>query len=141
MGRKGRIFNIQRYSIHDGPGIRTIVFLKGCYMRCAWCCNPESQRYEIETLIEGGKEKTVGRDVTVDEIFGLIAVNKFTEAVEAAVGVIVTAFHSCGGSVGDDDVHAPCPANLPVEAANAPRHLLLRVLVDAAIIVWRAAET
>lgn len=68
MERKGRIFNIQRFSIHDGPGIRTIVFLKGCYMRCAWCCNPESQRYEIETLIEGGKEKVVGRDVTVDEI-------------------------------------------------------------------------
>ena len=68
MERKGRIFNIQRFSIHDGPGIRTIVFLKGCYMRCAWCCNPESQRYEIETLIEGGKEKTVGKDVTVSEI-------------------------------------------------------------------------
>ena len=68
MERKGRIFNIQRFSIHDGPGIRTIVFFKGCYMRCAWCCNPESQRYEIETLVEGGKAKTVGRDVTVAEI-------------------------------------------------------------------------
>lgn len=65
---KGRIFNIQRFSIHDGPGIRTIVFFKGCYMRCAWCSNPESQRYEIETMVEGGKEKIVGRDVTVDEI-------------------------------------------------------------------------
>ncbi len=65
---KGRIFNIQRFSIHDGPGIRTIVFFKGCYMRCAWCCNPESQSYEIETLTEGGKAKTVGRDVTVDDI-------------------------------------------------------------------------
>lgn len=68
MARTGRIFNIQRFSIHDGPGIRTIVFFKGCYMRCAWCCNPESQRYEIETLVENGKEKTVGRDVTVEEI-------------------------------------------------------------------------
>ncbi len=68
MSIKGRIFNIQRFSIHDGPGIRTIVFLKGCYMRCAWCCNPESQRYDIETLIEGDKVKTVGRDVTADEI-------------------------------------------------------------------------
>lgn len=67
-GEKGRIFNIQRFSIHDGPGIRTIVFFKGCFMRCAWCCNPESQNREIETLIEGAKEKTVGRDVTVDEI-------------------------------------------------------------------------
>lgn len=65
---KGRIFNIQRFSIHDGPGIRTIVFFKGCYMRCAWCCNPESQEYGIQTLTENGKEKTVGRDVTVEEI-------------------------------------------------------------------------
>ena len=65
---KGRIFNIQRFSIHDGPGIRTIVFFKGCFMRCAWCCNPESQRYEIETLIERDKEKTVGYDVTVNDI-------------------------------------------------------------------------
>ena len=65
---KGRIFNIQRFSIHDGPGIRTIVFFKGCFMRCAWCCNPESQSYEIQTMTENGKLKTVGRDVTVGEI-------------------------------------------------------------------------
>ena len=68
MGRTGRIFNIQRFSIHDGPGIRTIVFFKGCYMRCAWCCNPESQEYAIQTMVENGREKTVGRDVTVEEI-------------------------------------------------------------------------
>lgn len=40
---KGCVFNIQHYSVHDGPGIRTIVFLKGCPLRCRWCCNPESQ--------------------------------------------------------------------------------------------------
>ncbi len=67
-GTKGRIFNIQRFSIHDGAGIRTIVFFKGCYMRCAWCCNPESQEYAVQTMTENGKEKTVGRDVTVAEI-------------------------------------------------------------------------
>lgn len=67
-GIKGRIFNIQRFSIHDGPGIRTIVFFKGCVMHCAWCCNPESQRFDIEPLLENGKEKTVGRDVTVSDI-------------------------------------------------------------------------
>ncbi len=66
--QKGRIFNIQRFSIHDGPGIRTIVFFKGCYMRCAWCCNPESQEFAIQTMVENGREKTVGRDVTVEEI-------------------------------------------------------------------------
>lgn len=65
---KGRIFDIQRYSVHDGPGIRTIVFLKGCVLRCRWCCNPESQEYKIQTMTMGGKEKTVGEDVTVDEV-------------------------------------------------------------------------
>ncbi|KKM09777.1 hypothetical protein SY88_16370 [Clostridiales bacterium PH28_bin88] len=40
---RGIMFNIQKYSIHDGPGIRTLVFLKGCPLRCIWCCNPESQ--------------------------------------------------------------------------------------------------
>ena len=44
----GRVFNIQRYSIHDGGGIRTLVFLKGCPLRCLWCCNPESQRSQPE---------------------------------------------------------------------------------------------
>lgn len=39
----GIVFNIQRFSVHDGPGIRTIVFLKGCPLRCRWCANPESQ--------------------------------------------------------------------------------------------------
>ena len=64
----GRIFDIQRYSIHDGPGIRTIVFLKGCYLRCRWCCNPESQEYKQQQLTQGGKTRTVGKDVTVAEV-------------------------------------------------------------------------
>lgn len=42
MEVKGTVFNIQRFSLHDGPGIRTTVFLKGCNIRCAWCHNPES---------------------------------------------------------------------------------------------------
>lgn len=44
----GIIFNIQKFSIHDGPGIRTLVFFKGCPLRCMWCCNPESQHLEPE---------------------------------------------------------------------------------------------
>ena len=40
---RGCVFNIQRYSIHDGPGIRTLVYLKGCPLQCVWCSNPESQ--------------------------------------------------------------------------------------------------
>ena len=68
MNVAGRIFDIQRYSIHDGPGIRTIIFLKGCALRCKWCCNPESQSYEIETMTINGKPKTMGKDVTVAEV-------------------------------------------------------------------------
>lgn len=44
----GTVFNIQHFSIEDGPGIRTVVFLKGCPLRCRWCANPESQRPEPE---------------------------------------------------------------------------------------------
>jgi pyruvate formate lyase activating enzyme len=40
----GRVFNIQRYSLHDGFGIRTLIFLKGCPLKCLWCSNPESQK-------------------------------------------------------------------------------------------------
>ena len=65
---KGRIFDIQRYSIHDGRGIRTICFLKGCVLRCKWCCNPESQEYRIQEMQVNGKTKIIGQDVTVAQV-------------------------------------------------------------------------
>ena len=65
---KGRIFDVQRYSIHDGPGIRSIVFLKGCIFECKWCCNPESQSPEIQIMKVQGENKTIGRDVTAEEV-------------------------------------------------------------------------
>ena len=52
------ITNIQKYSIHDGDGIRTTVFFKGCPLKCVWCHNPETQRYEKE--IQYDKEKCTG---------------------------------------------------------------------------------
>ena len=69
---KGRIFDIQRYSIHDGIGIRTIVFLKGCVLRCKWCCNPQSQEYDIQKVVIDGKEKVLGEDVTVEEVMTIV---------------------------------------------------------------------
>lgn len=51
----GYIFNIQRYSVHDGPGIRTIVFLKGCPLSCQWCANPESQALQPELAYNENK--------------------------------------------------------------------------------------
>jgi pyruvate formate lyase activating enzyme len=47
----GIVFNIQKYCIHDGPGIRTTVFLKGCPLRCWWCHNPESHRVDVELAV------------------------------------------------------------------------------------------
>lgn len=46
----GLVFDIQHFSIHDGPGIRTTVFMKGCPMRCSWCHNPESQEFGVESM-------------------------------------------------------------------------------------------
>lgn len=72
LNTTGRIFDIQRFSIHDGKGIRTIVFLKGCSLRCKWCCNPESQEYDIQTMMVDGKPKIMGKDVTAKEVLEIV---------------------------------------------------------------------
>jgi glycyl-radical enzyme activating protein len=58
LEEKGLIFNIQRFSTHDGPGIRTTVFLKGCTLKCFWCHNPESIAPKPEIMWQ--KEKCIG---------------------------------------------------------------------------------
>ncbi len=60
----GRVFDIKRYAVHDGPGIRTTVFLKGCPLRCAWCHNPESQSPDIEFQWRG--DSCIACDLCVD---------------------------------------------------------------------------
>ena len=64
----GTFTEIQRFSVHDGPGIRTLVFFKGCPLRCQWCCNPEALHVEPQTMVVNGEEKTVGRVVSVAEL-------------------------------------------------------------------------
>lgn len=54
----GQIFDIQRFCIHDGPGIRTVVFMKGCLLHCVWCHNPESQSLDCEVMFY--EEKCIG---------------------------------------------------------------------------------
>ena len=61
--KKGTIFEIKRFAVHDGPGIRTTVFLKGCPLRCLWCHNPESQNTGIECYLNG---EVVGREVDIE---------------------------------------------------------------------------
>jgi pyruvate formate lyase activating enzyme len=61
----GVISNIQRYSLHDGPGIRTIIFFKGCPLACRWCCNPETQQKEKEIMFYSNRCIGCGKCVEV----------------------------------------------------------------------------
>lgn len=76
--RKGIVFDIQRFTIHDGPGIRTEVFLKGCPLRCLWCSNPESISPELELGVF--QDKCIG--VNKAECMGA---NKIAKCIEACI--------------------------------------------------------
>ena len=65
MSATALIANIQGYSIHDGPGIRTVVFLKGCPLRCRWCANPENLQDRVRTGFLANlrsEERRVGKE-------------------------------------------------------------------------------
>ena len=59
------VFDIEKFAVHDGPGIRTVVFIKGCPLHCRWCHNPESQSFEPELLFYAGKCTMCGKCVSV----------------------------------------------------------------------------
>lgn len=69
----GNIFNIQKFSIHDGPGIRTTVFFKGCPMLCWWCHNPESRSMKPQLVVYGGRCIGCGKCVAVCEAGAITA--------------------------------------------------------------------
>ena len=72
MPQTGRIFNIQKFSINDGPGIRTTVFFQGCPLRCGWCANPESQNRCAARAERSGEAKLRAREVTVSEVMAVV---------------------------------------------------------------------
>lgn len=95
---KGIIFDIQKFALHDGPGIRTAVFLKGCPLRCVWCCNPESQKLRPEISYNMDKCNGCHQCVAVCPLASLrIAGNK--------ISVDYAGCSACGDCV---DL---CPAN------------------------------
>jgi len=77
---KGLIFDIKKYAVHDGPGIRQTIFFKGCPLDCWWCHNPESRLCSEEVILEKKPldglvftgEKTIGKWMTVEEVMEII---------------------------------------------------------------------
>ena len=68
MKTAGHIFNIQKFSINDGPGIRSTVFFCGCPLSCRWCSNPESQNRCRQAALASGDPKLAGKEWTLEEI-------------------------------------------------------------------------
>jgi pyruvate formate lyase activating enzyme len=69
---KGIVFDIKEFAIHDGPGIRTTVFLKGCPMSCMWCHNPEGQSPQPQMIHSPGGERLSGKEYTPIELATLL---------------------------------------------------------------------
>ncbi len=64
----GIVFDIKEFAVHDGPGIRTTVFLKGCPLACMWCHNPESQSLQPQIMTSPGGKRLAGREYSAQEL-------------------------------------------------------------------------
>src|SRR5512134_3718665 len=72
MTTSGLVFNVQRFSTQDGPGLRTTVFLKGCPLACQWCHNPEGQSSQPQIMRSPAGERLAGRPYTAAELAALL---------------------------------------------------------------------
>ncbi|MCP4627068.1 MAG: glycyl-radical enzyme activating protein [bacterium] len=86
----GMIFDVQRFSLHDGPGIRTLVFMKGCPLTCAWCSNPESRQTRPEVMYYKGK---------CIECFSCIAACPNSEVLRQKWPLVLDECEGCGRCV------------------------------------------
>ena len=87
--KKGLIFDIDRFAVHDGPGIRAAIFLKGCPLLCKWCHSPESQKHEPEFIYQHNTSKLCGAWRVADEILEIILQDK-PFYINSGGGVTVT---------------------------------------------------
>lgn len=70
--KKGIVFDIKEFAVHDGPGIRTTVFMKGCPLACTWCHNPEGQSYEPQWMRGPGGSRLAGTEYSPPELAALL---------------------------------------------------------------------
>lgn len=112
METTGRVFNIARFSLHDGPGIRTVVFLKGCPLACAWCHNPEGIGAQAEVFFRPDKCVGCGRCAAVCP--RMVAGD--AEAAGSAVGTPLASAAQRIAPFPDGD----CPAGCQACAAACP---------------------
>ena len=70
--QSGMIFDIREFTVHDGPGIRTTVFLKGCPLRCSWCQNPEGMSPLSEIMESPSGKRIVGKLYTSEQLSSIL---------------------------------------------------------------------
>jgi pyruvate formate lyase activating enzyme len=116
---QGFIFNIERFAVHDGPGIRTIVFLKGCPLRCRWCQNPEGQRLRPELAVF--PDQCLG----CERCLGVCP----SEAISVGEGGITTDWKRCTGCLRCCEV-CPSGARRSMGRLMSPNEVLTEVLKD-----------
>lgn len=90
----GTVFDIQGWSVHDGPGCRTTIFMKGCPMKCSWCCNPEGINSFIEPLFNRDKCNHAGSCIIACEKKAITAKNEYVLHIDKSACMICDTY-SC----------------------------------------------
>ncbi len=133
QSKSGYIFNIQHFSINDGPGIRTTVFLKGCPLQCAWCHNPESQLFEPEGYTQTNRMDNL--EFKVDEVVGKsMGVAEVMKEIEKDIAI----YDESGGGVtfsGGEPLAQPQFLQQLLMACNAKE---IRTAIDTSGFASRA---